>query len=268
MRWNLFDFAPTSLGLCYHSCFSCEFLLLLLLATASCLVFVPFAASIYDCDRWFRILGFEFWDFGILGLLYIVDSVCLSLMSRSPSPPVLQRQLPLPLFASGTLMEGSFGDRSKENACLSAHQVKPKDASLQENVRPSAHLVTPKDTSPLEDRSPNKKKTRTSEEGAIGRTPSSGAEGGRSDDTPTRMLGMGRRVLDSFAYKTPNDARALPPSRVVPPPTPLKERRLLVGRGSERPKSNVSSFHCSVVLVYSYKNEFLIWHYYQQLTLN
>jgi hypothetical protein len=175
-------------------------------------------------------------------------------MSRSPSPPVLERQrspssrvlprqLPLRLFASGQLVEGSFGDRSKENVRPSAHQVKPKDTSLLENVRPSAHLVTPNDASPLEDRGPDKKKTRTLEEGAIGRTPTSGAEGGegRSDETPTRMLWMGRRILVPFTYKTPNDARASPLVGRVPPP-PLKERQLLVGRGSERPKSNVSYY--------------------------
>ena len=182
----------------------------------------------------------------------------MSLMSRSPSPPVLERQrspslpvlprqLPLPRFTSGHLVGGSFGDRSKENVCPSAHQVKPKDASLRENVRPSAHLVTPKDTSPLEDRSPIKKKTRTWEEGAIVRRPTSGAEGGRSDETPTRMPGMGRRILVPFTYKTPNDACASPLDGLVPPPPPLKERQLLVGRGSERPKSNVSySLHHSV----------------------
>jgi len=161
-------------------------------------------------------------------------------MSRSPSPPVLERQcspsprvllrqLPLPRFALGQLVEGSFGDRSKENVCPSAH-----------------HLVTPKDTSPLEDRGPDKKKTRTLEEGAIGRTPTSGAEGGgRSEETPTRMLGIGRRILVPFTYKTANDARAMPLVGRFPPP--LKERQLLVGRGSERPKSNVSNYlHHSV----------------------
>jgi len=178
-------------------------------------------------------------------------------MSRSPSPPVLERQcspsprvllrqLPLPRFALGQLVEGSFGDRSKENVRPSAHQVKPKDASLLENVRPSAHLVTPNDASPLEDRGPDKKKTRTLEEGAIGRTPTSGAEGGgRSEETPTRMLGIGRRILVPFTYKTANDARAMPLVGLFPPP--LKERQLLVGRGSERPKSNVSNYlHHSV----------------------
>ena len=136
----------------------------------------------------------------------------------------------LPRFALGQLVEGSFGDRSKENVC------------------PSAHLVTPKDTSPLEDRGPDKKKTRTLEEGAIGRTPTSGAEGGgRSEETPTRMLGMGRRILVPFTYKTPNGARALPLVGRVPPPPPLKERQLLVGRESELPKSNVSYYlHHSV----------------------
>jgi len=151
----------------------------------------------------FSNFGIFVFRFGI-ELLYIVDCVCLSQMSRSPSPPVLERQrspssrvlprqLPLRLFASGQLVEGSFGDRSKENVRPLAHQVKPKDASLLENVRPSAHLVTPNDASPLEDRGPDKKKTRTLEEGAIGRTPTSGAEGGegRSDETPTRMLWMG-----------------------------------------------------------------------------
>ena len=144
-------------------------------------------------------------------------------MSRSPSPPVLLRQLPVSLSASGGLVEGSFGDRSKEN------------------VGPSVRPMEPKDPSPLEGRSPEKKKTRTSEEGAIGCTPTSGAEGGqgRSDDTPTRMLGTGVRRLVKIAYKKPSDARALPPVGLVPPP-PLKERQLLVGRGSERPKSNVS----------------------------
>ena len=165
---------------------------------------------------------------------------------RSPSPPVLPRQLPLPLFASGQLVEGSFGDRSKENVGPSARPVKPKDASPMENVHPLAHRVTPKDPSPLEDRGPDKKKTRMSEEGAIGRTPTSGAEGGgRSEETPTRMLGIGRRILVPFTYKTANDARAMPLVGRFPPP--LKERQLLVGRGSERPKSNVSNYlHHSV----------------------
>jgi len=214
-------------------------------------------------------------------LLYIVDCVCLSLMSRSPSPPVLERQrspsppvlprqLPLPLFASGQLVEGSFGDRSKENVGPSARPVKPKDAAPMENVHLLAHRVTPKDPSPLEDRGPDKKKTRMSEEGAIGRTPTSGAEGGgrsdetptsgaegggrldetptsgaegggRSDETPTRMLRTGRRVLTKLVYKTSNDARASPPVGLVPPP-PLKERQLLVGRASERPMSDVSYY--------------------------
>jgi len=161
---------------------------------------------------------------------------------RSPSPPVLPRQLPLPLFASGQLVEGSFGDRSKENVGPLARPVKPKDAAPMENVHLLAHRVTPKDPSPLEDRGPDKKKTRMSEEGAIGRTPTSGAEGGgRSDETPTRMLRTGRRVLTKLVYKTSNDARASPPVGLVPPP-PLKERQLLVGRASERPMSDVSYY--------------------------
>jgi hypothetical protein len=172
-------------------------------------------------------------------------------MSRSPSPPVLERQcsppppvlpqqLPLPLFASGQLVEGSFGDRSKENVGPSARPGEPTGACSLENVHPLAHRVTPKDPSPLEDRGPDKKKTRTSDEGAIGRTPTSGAEGGgRSDETPT--LGTGRRVLTRLVYEKRNDPRASPPVGFVPPP-PLKERQLVVGRASDRPKSDVSYY--------------------------
>uniref|UniRef100_A0A914X7A5 Uncharacterized protein n=1 Tax=Plectus sambesii TaxID=2011161 RepID=A0A914X7A5_9BILA len=75
-------------------------------------------------------------------------------MSRSPSSPALVPQEPPAVLRRSVLglrqQEGSSGDRS------------------QEDVRPPA---TPPDRSPL------KKKLRPSE-GSVGRTPSSGAEGG------------------------------------------------------------------------------------------
>jgi hypothetical protein len=187
----------------------------------------------------------------------------MSVMSRSPSPPVLQQQCspPPPVLQQQCSPPPPVLQRQRLSAPpVLQQQWSPSPPVLQQRL--SAPPVLQRQRSPL-DRSPDKKKTRTLEERAIGRTPTCGAEGGRSD-VPVGLVSPPPRSRHRLVSPPPRFRRRLfpPPVGLVPPPTglvapptglvaplppppppPQKERhQLLVARGSERPKTNVSYY--------------------------